>query len=384
MKKSIWLLFALSIFAGCSKSVTPKEGVISIDVMQKPKRIQDAGIIKDHELIPLESSAKIIVDDIDKIIAHEGLIYIANYRSSSNVIIFDEQGRFVREIKRRGRGPLEYLQLKNVFIDEFDNTLNLVDSYPAKILKFPLDGAGNPSVIHIANISLGDVMPYPEGYICYTTFSSQNERKTLLMIDRKGEVIGRDIRMRDGWESNAFPSASVFSKFKDKIYFRPIYESPIYAFDNHKKFELHIDTDFGRYNWPSELKTADDFDKDTKYSVLKGDYVDYIYDYQEKEDYWLFRYTYKGQMVFTVYDKASGKSTQYRPDVNEDKYFIGFGSVAGITEDYIITHVPAADVVRLLNGKDFNERYPQQLERLRQKVGDLDPNDNPVLIRYDI
>lgn len=84
------------------------------------------------------------------------------------------------------------------------------------------------------------------------------------------------------------------------------------------------------------------------------------------------------------YTIRRSKSTQYKPDVNTDKYFISFGMVAAVTEDHIITYADAAGVVGSLGDKTLNEKYPRQLERLRQKVGGLDPEGNPVLIRYDI
>ena len=382
MKKILYLIFLLLAVVGCDKSITPKGGVLFIDITRKPDRIQDAGIIKDFEVISLKSEDKVIVDKINKIIIHDSLIYIANYRSSSNVVIFDLEGQFVREIKRRGRGPLEYMQLANIFIDETDNTFNIVDRYPAKILKFPLDGAGNPNVISIDAISLDDVMPYSDGYICYTTFSSQNQDKTIQVVDRDGHMVSRDILMRNGWESHGFAEARVFSKFGDKIYFKPIYESPIYGFDGAAKFEPSVALDFGRYNWPPELETADDFLNDDTY--LAGDYIGYVHNYQEKESYWLFRYVHRGQVTFAVYDKATGQSMQYAPDVNTDKYLIRFGAVAAITEDNIVTYQDAADVVELLKSDELNRKYPDQMENLRQKVGDLTPESNPVLIVYDI
>lgn len=366
------------------KSSAPNEDTINIDVAEKPQRFQDAGVIKNFEVIPLESDGKILVARIDKIIMHGGLIYIANYRPNANVLIFDTLGRFVREIERKGRGPLEYIQFCNMFINEEDNTLNIVDRYPAKILKFPLDGSGMPDVITISGISLEDVIPCAEGYICYTTFSSQNEDKTLMLVDRSGKRIGRDIEMREGWESNAFPGAHVFSKFREKIYFKPVYESPIFRYGETGKFEPAIALDFGSYNWPKEIKTADDFLNETKYSTLAGDYVGYLYNFQETEDYWLFMYVYSGQLTFTVYDKATCKSTQYRPDVNTDKYFIDFGNVASITENHIIAWVDAAAVISTLGNEERERHYPEQFERLRQRAGNLDVNDNQVLIIYDI
>ena len=369
----------LLVAAGCKTSTAPKDGTISIDIRENPQRIQDAGIIKDYEIIPLESGGEILVDKIDKIIMHEGLIYIANYRTSANVLIFDSQGRFIREIKRQGRGPLEYIQFCNIFIDKVDNTLNLVDRYPAKILKFRLDGSGTPDVVHISNVSVEDVVPYPDGYICYTSFSSRNNNNTLLFINREGLKIGGEIPMRNGWESNVFSAARVFSVFQDKIYFKPVYESPIYRYNGTGKFEPAVMLDFGPYNWPSEIKTADDFLNDDA-----DNYVGYIYNYQEKETYWLFQYVHGGQTIFTVYDKVARKSTQYRPDVNMDKYFIGFGTVASMTENHIITWLDAFLVESLLNNKELEEQYREPFERLRQKVGDIDSDDNQVLIIYDI
>ncbi|MDR0953899.1 MAG: 6-bladed beta-propeller [Rikenellaceae bacterium] len=359
------------------------EEIVRIDLTEEPQRIQDAGIIKDYEVIPLESNGEVFVGEIDKIILHEGLIYIANYRESANVLIFDSQGKFIREIKRQGRGPLEYLQFGNVFIDRTDNTLNLVDRYPAKILKFRLDGSGNPDVIHLSDVAVEDALPYRDGYICYTTFSSQNDNNTLLFVDRQGNKIGGEIPMRDGWESNGFLDARVFSASQDKIYFKPIYESPIYRYnDGTGTFEPAVMLDFGPHNWPDDIKTANDYFNDFEGRIF--DYIGYINHYQEKETYWLFEYIHQGQTRFTLYDKATGQSTQYRPDVNTDNYFIGFGLVVAMTENHIVTSLGAISIADMLENKEIGEQYPESLERLRQKVGDIDSEDNPVIIVYNL
>ena len=97
------------LFAGC-KQVSDSEN-ISIDVNQKGKM---ADIFCSYEYIPLETSSKEdnIIAGINKIIMQDDRIYILD-KERASVLIFSHDGKYINKINKRGRGPQEYLEIKD-------------------------------------------------------------------------------------------------------------------------------------------------------------------------------------------------------------------------------------------------------------------------------
>lgn len=70
-------------------------------------------------------------------------------------------------------------------------------------------------------------------------------------------------------------------------------------------------------------------------------------------------------------------------------YPAAFGSVIGTTQDLIISTTEAKAIHDLFRGKnennDFDKKYPEELKRFRQNVGQVDYNNpNPYIIVYKI
>lgn len=86
---------------------------ITIDLDEHTVELQRLSLIKDIRIVRLETNDSVLVGRIDKVLIHDGKIYIGDFYASQSLFIFDMQGKAIRKISRKGRGPGEYIQLRD-------------------------------------------------------------------------------------------------------------------------------------------------------------------------------------------------------------------------------------------------------------------------------
>lgn len=85
-------------------------------------------LIKKIKVVPLETSKNSLVDDIYKILPTESNIYIYDNYKSGGIIIFNNNGKFVKRI-HNGRGPGELFRLLDIAYDK-ENKQLIVYQHP--------------------------------------------------------------------------------------------------------------------------------------------------------------------------------------------------------------------------------------------------------------
>ncbi len=133
MKKS-FLLAAVLVLCGCRSKNTPL-------AIEPDKTIvfteKTAGVIPDIidsvEYLALETCEGSIYSGITKMMVKNNKIYIGD-SFRQKIVVFDLSGRFLYNIDKKGRGPGEYLELKNFTVDNnsvyvIDNRTNTVTAY---------------------------------------------------------------------------------------------------------------------------------------------------------------------------------------------------------------------------------------------------------------
>ena len=376
MKRLFFIfLIVFPFLPGCNPGNNETTGILRIDTEQNAESIQESGILKEYDVVALETSEEALIGRTDKIIVTDSLIYIADYRQTKSVFIFDRQGNFQRKISRFGRGPGEYIQIGTIFVDKYDGTLNILNQYPARIFKFALDGSGNPQTIELENVTLNDIVPQKDFYVGYTTVSSKGFNN-IIIFDREGRIMDRQVEFPKGWDSYGFGGVDVFSEYDDRLRFKPIYKNEVYAL-NGNLFGSELRIDFGTYNWPDDIHTSEDYDNSEEEFIR-------IDDYQETNGYWLFHFTFQGQTRIAAVNKKDNMSKIYSLDSNKAPYLMSFGQIVDITQEQIITVVPAEWVAGYFSDEELLTEYPDQLKLLRKKVGEITFTDNPVIVIYKI
>ncbi len=137
---TIILLIIKLILCSCTtnkKETTPntKSNLINITM---PQPIADSvpweDLIDSISFIRLETNKDCGISKIRKIIVHNHQFYIHDF-NNHRILVFNKHGRYVGKLEKRGKGPHEYIELRDFCIS--DNSIYIL-TY-RKILRFTLN-----------------------------------------------------------------------------------------------------------------------------------------------------------------------------------------------------------------------------------------------------
>jgi hypothetical protein len=387
-------LFCLFIQYTCSsdngnKGNVNKDGnilMLKFDFDKDPVNIHNIGLISQVEILNLDCEEAIFAE-IDKIINHKNRIYLLDMDQTYSVFIYDTTGKFVNVIENQGQGPNEYVHLSDIFINQEDETLNLVSRIGNKILKYDLDG--NFITKQRAPQGFSQISKIENGYIgCMNNLIDNiNKPYNVWTLSNTMELKEGFFEIDPTWNSKNMKRL-IFSNYENKTYYTTPMDFNIYCLEDNV-FSIVYTFDFGKYTWPKECK---EFDKHEKliHEVNMGhySYIDQIDNFQETKNHLIAKVIHKGQTRLCVYNKQTGQRYIAEPDTYRDKLLIPFGHIINTDENAIYTLVNASDIKEFHNGRnkyvDFEAKYPEQIKRLREKFPHVDEEGNPFLAIYYI
>jgi phosphoribosyl-AMP cyclohydrolase len=145
---------------------------ISLNPKEALKTINMSEIFSDIEYIPLESVDKHLIGAVNQLIVYKNRYYVFDQRHTQSVFCFQQDGKFLFELNRKGPGPGEYVKLINISIDHNNDHLLLYCGRTHQILIYDLDGnyiksCRNMDIWANEFSYIGD--GYAAFYGCYTT-----------------------------------------------------------------------------------------------------------------------------------------------------------------------------------------------------------------------
>lgn len=135
MKTRPYLAVAiLAIAANLACSCSDKNNKVTVDINNC---VQPSELLEpDFEVIPLETIDESIISEISKVKIHDNRFYIQD-RQQQVIFIFDQNGKYINKINRRGRGPGEYIAIND--FDIYNGCIYII-SAAAKLLRYDLNG----------------------------------------------------------------------------------------------------------------------------------------------------------------------------------------------------------------------------------------------------
>lgn len=363
--QKIMLLFLLSItFISCLQE-NKKMLVQNIIEIKETSPIDFSELIEIESLIHLKTPKGIPIGVISKVLFTKEKIIVFD-KLTETILFFENDGSYISRINNKGKGPEEYLSIKNISISK-DDVLNIVDNMSKKIWIYSFEGK---------LIGFKKTDGWPEDYIeknnteylsIYSGFSSKNSDLKYL-----------NIRDENGDESGYFPLLGFIPHWSERpthffedgttLYYHRHYDDNIYKLDS-KSINIAYKIDFGKYTYPTEELLASNTPDNYKKILAKKKYIgnisninltsNYLYFDYIKED---FRCTY----VQNLKTKANVNYDMSRPN----EYGI---SVNPIGNDGLYFYSELSYNVSDKNIKKLNEKYNIELSVKRNKA---------VLIKY--
>lgn len=166
---SVLTLCVFSALLSCQKNTSDESTETSFPISTINWQIKNSGRLSDlielAECIELDNAPEATFSSIDCIVCHGGRYFIFDKYGSNKLLVFDQQGRFVRQIGRPGRGPGEYVRLEDFSIR--NDTIFAMDANGQKILVYGIDGKYVRDV-RTANLDFPDAMAWlSDGFLFY-------------------------------------------------------------------------------------------------------------------------------------------------------------------------------------------------------------------------
>jgi hypothetical protein len=325
-------------------------------------------------IVPLETNANCLIGQplALRVKLHQDLIYVSFLKQ---LFVFDLNGKFIREIGRRGGGPGEFTEVRD-FIFSNDKTIELLNF--KKIEQYTLEGKhiGTKRFDFYGDVFNANPMnfchSFSKGYYFWGgVVKDDNLReKSSLMYQ-----VNSDMEITNAYLSQQYGDGGEQDRFKyyqDKILVTPgAFDYNIYQIDPDDSIRIRYSFDFGTYGFDANR----DVDRQ---NIMYDSYIWNIIDFHETDHHLHFCFAYQNKFHTLLCSKITGQIFLQSPQqyVKRKEFYL-LPTVAVYNNQLIAM----ADISTI---KDYLEIMSEEdikkwgLERLRG----LDYEDNPVLIFY--
>jgi hypothetical protein len=335
--------------------------------------------------IPLKTTSQNVVSQINNIIFCNSYFLIYGYTSVS---MFRNDGSFVTEVGKRGRGPDEFSVVSDVDINTENESIYIADGH--KFLVFDKNG----KFIRTFKSPLSDNgmnFKFTEDRIlCYFINDEGNIDNSYILIDTTGKIIEK-FPNRYPWKRKA-PGVSYewenkFYKFNNQLFKKEIYSDTIFSFEN-EVFKPYMVIDVGKQRLTpdirSSIQTGPDFSVKTYHNYITPwnlfEFSDFIY----------YEMTMTLNGTYGLYSFIGSKKDNFKVMIAPEQGLTNdldggpnFWPRTIETDNTIVSWIEAIKYREYIASDAFKNatpRYPDKKKELEKLANSLKETDNPVLM----
>lgn len=239
-----WILLLLPVFLFSCKEKQPVSSVESLQVdLDSQPSVGWQDLFFRLEVTPLETNDSCLLMSVGKVVSDADVWYVFDDCRPA-LYVFGSDGRFIRQIARRGQGPGEYSLLVDFALDSLRKEILLLSPY-GYCLVYGQDGE------FIRRVQLPDKPNYQSlvvlqdgNYALWSCVEAEEEGITL--VDTMGTYL------KGYWHNDRMVDLlqlMPFYTYTGKAYFTTAFDNPVY--------EITVDTLKPSYRWDFGGKNLD-------------------------------------------------------------------------------------------------------------------------------
>ena len=324
-------------------------------------------------LVPLETTDEALIGYNVDIQFFDSLIYMRSL-SSSQITVFDMQGRVNKVFDKKGEGPMEYLNIDDYFVNE--DGLFVFCRGTRKLNRYDINGNFLKKIDLSAYPFLSKVVPYRDRYVCYSENPRDNEF-AVYVVDKNGGLINTYFEDRCYGSSTSVydKPLSITSK---GILANFVVDYNIYLYDGND-FVADMCFDFGDFNLSDDqIMQLRKNRKEEEVSNVKNKVtrIDNIVEVNNWTSYNI-REGFRSKRIF-INNRTDLKLSE------GDGLFSHFKTMIFSKDDYFVGVIYSNYLTELLTNRV--NLYKEEISLYEQKYLDLkiDEEDNPVLCFFKL
>lgn len=331
--------------------------------------------------VKLEMSDKCVIRNITKVHIHNNQIIIVD-QSTNEIHIFDEFGKFLKSINKKGNGPGEYVALSNVSFG--DSSILITDWMSLKFLQYDFNGNFIKERHNVRSASW--VWPLSDKSFVEANCIRENPYELTFTNENQTEV---------GWarphKTNLpLPSGTLIRGYDGNLYYLGnLCDTIFLVSENSLKPYLNLGL---RSNEALEHFYAEAFATKNNHKFSK--YVDnkspipVFCRFIENKDYWMIQFHDDKYGYVSVIDRATNMANTYLQQDWQRGNVYNIVKAMEITDDNWVVSTVCESDANSVSQKRFEESIAQMSdEKLKEEIRnlvDLDSDCNGLVMFFHI
>lgn len=326
------------------------------------------------EIIPVDSSREALIQKVSEQEWHEGKIYVLDSKQKK-VFIFNQKGKLLQIIDKRGNGPGEYTDITALQINRFTGDLELLNPMGG-ILKY--DSLGNtykgrvslpPTVLAAHYIT--SVSPDVYLYFC----EARDGNKMVVYNVKENKIVSElyDIPTFVLFSTFYHHSYTPFYTFEDKIHFVQGYNGDVFTFEDGKLLPKY-QWNFGKYNFDiANLEENKDIPYYVEhYKTIGSQYATVFIKYVENTRYYMTQFDFHKKICSLIYDKKKNTYVVF------NSFKEGHRLIPTFIDESALYFLAEPRTLPIVINRD-------ELSEENQRIYDsIDSESNPVILKYTL
>lgn len=356
-----------------TRSTSAESPVQAIINISDAKTMNYQPLLDSINYVPLETTDLSLIGNIGKIYVTPSNILIFDSKQTA-ILLFDKEGKFIRKIGQKGRGPEEYLFFNEIVFERKTEIIYAHERYLNKIFKYNLKGELLEQIP--SKFEFNSFCKAPQGYWLYSCFKENNPKGyNLMLVDEKMQNMTAGFFPQNPAFVNTTFNSTFSRDYSGTSYFVYPTSNIIYKLNTEQPVP-YFQIDFGAKNLPYEkikkLSSSKEYDNLVNEKRYLGDISNLLC----FQNYLLFSFNESGfykpiKFYFACLNTSNSKTTIYNGYSHFLPYQISY-TLLGTTEKALIYSIKPA----LL---DENERNV-----LKEKNINVTIDSNPILAFFNI
>ncbi len=384
-----------------NSSLAKKNGyVINLDRAEKLEKMTYSSLFSKAGIIVLEDTDESLLGKVDKLEVCDNNLYVLE--KGRGLFLFNKQGKFIKMIGRKGKGPGEYIDPDDISIDRENKKIYVLDSQTQNVLKYSGNGTFESS-FKLENKGTRSTFIQPFKNALYTnlyTFDKSGKRFLLSKVDvTNGKRISFQFeasQYNKGWNElfstnqHTFISGPTGNPKFMQIFMDTIFEitpkgiKPYITLQSKKLVtKEYLETLIAENDMSKSARVSKIYDR-----LMKSGKIYNVFDYWETAKYIHFGY-HVGHYGYSILYKKE-----------ENKAYV----MSGITDDLLYTDKAGTLLIPNLYSFDenrvycigMNDSFTKDIFLENMKKGGINPriegadklqtlteDSNPIIIYYE-
>ncbi|MFD2034748.1 6-bladed beta-propeller [Belliella marina] len=375
-----FVLLAIIVVASCGRSTDvieqvyyDQEGFIVFDFNDHNTVaiLYLSEFVKEIEYIPLETNSACLIGEIDKVLIDKNFIYVLDKRIANAAFVFDMEGRFIKQLGRKGEAEGEYMELGEMTLIG-ESQIMIYDHIRQLMVVFENLEYSYTQKIDWKSSNIQEL----DGYFYHNPFLAKYNDKGAgpyeLFISNNESVIIESHFEYPSVRDVAYEKRNVFRFYDDSVLFIPPFYNKVFSIKGQKISPRYF-LNFGDKQLPIE----DTYSYEALSDALKN-YGHMGDTFLENQQHVFFEASYlKPSSKYCLYNKKESVFKFSSKMINDVDSLVHF-KFDNFNGDFAYGALSPVDLIAAITQKENLAK--KKLDDSRLKMSET--SDNPVIAVY--